>query len=67
MRDKIYAAVRRALEKAGWTISADPFYFPLDGTTVEIDLEAEKQEDKAQKIKMPHVRDNFEHNKMKWL
>lgn len=44
MRDKIHIQVIRALEKDGWTITADPFYLRLDGTTVRIDLEATKQE-----------------------
>jgi hypothetical protein len=41
-KDKIHHAVRRALEKDGWTILNDPFYIESGGVMVEIDLEAEK-------------------------
>ena len=39
MKDKIHEIVVKALKNDGWKISADPFYLPLDGTTIEIDLE----------------------------
>ena len=41
-RDKIHYAVKRALEKDGWTITADPFYMRYRGLRVDIDLEASK-------------------------
>ena len=41
-RDTIHFQVRRALEKDGWSIIADPFQLPIDGVKLEIDLEAEK-------------------------
>lgn len=41
-RDSIHYQVRRALEKDGWDIIADPFYLLVDGVKLEIDLEAEK-------------------------
>jgi hypothetical protein len=41
-RDHFHGAVRRALEKGGWTITADPYLVRFDRTTVEIDLAAEQ-------------------------
>ena len=40
--DKYHAAVRRALEKDGWTITDDPFRLTLGIRTLSIDLGAEK-------------------------
>jgi XisH protein len=40
-RDSIHFAVRRALEKDGWTITNDPFYVDSGGVMIEIDLAAE--------------------------
>ena len=40
-RDLIHFQVRRALEKEGWQITADPFYLSIDGVRLEIDLEAQ--------------------------
>lgn len=41
-RDRFHDAVRRALEKNQWTITADPYIIRLDYTAVEIDLAAEQ-------------------------
>ena len=41
-RDRFHSAVRRALEKEGWTITADPYIVTFDQTAVEIDLAAEQ-------------------------
>ena len=42
-RDLIHYHVRRALEKEGWTITADPFFLRLSSkTNMEFDLQAEK-------------------------
>ena len=41
-RDKIHTAVRNALEKDGWKITADPYFLRLKGVKLEVDLEAEK-------------------------
>ncbi len=41
-RDRFHSAVRRALEKGGWTVTADPYLVRFDRTTVEIDLAAEQ-------------------------
>jgi len=41
-RDLIHFQVRRALEKEGWRITADPFSLSIDGVRLEIDLEAQK-------------------------
>lgn len=40
-KDKIHYAVRNALIKAGWTITADPLSLLYDDTTVFVDLGAE--------------------------
>ncbi len=40
-RDKVHEAVRRALTKAGWTITADPLVLPFRGQNVYIDLAAD--------------------------
>src|SRR5215471_797830 len=40
-RDRFHGAARRALEKGGWTVTADPYLVRFDRTTVEIDLAAE--------------------------
>ena len=40
--DRYHQAVRRALEKDGWTITSDPFALPFGGRTLVIDLGAEK-------------------------
>jgi len=52
-RDRFHGAVRRALEKDGWRITADPYIVRFDRTAVEIDLAAEQllaAERAAQKI-----------------
>ncbi len=41
-RDRFHSAVRRTLEKGGWTITADPYIVTFDLTAVEIDLTAEQ-------------------------
>jgi XisH protein len=41
-RDRFHGAVRRALEKDGWRITADPYIVRFDHTAVEIDLAAEQ-------------------------
>lgn len=41
-KDLIHFKVRKALEKDGWSIIADPFRLPIDGVKLEIDLQAEK-------------------------
>jgi hypothetical protein len=41
-KDKIHNAVRRALEKDGWTITDDPLSIESGGVEIEIDLAAEK-------------------------
>jgi hypothetical protein len=39
-KDKYHNAVRSALEKAGWTITHDPYILRVDKTKLEIDLGA---------------------------
>jgi hypothetical protein len=41
-RDKYHAVVRVALEKAGWTITDDPFVINVGTTDLQIDLGAER-------------------------
>ncbi len=41
-RDKIHDAVKNALVKAGWTITADPFTIQYDDVTLQADLAAER-------------------------
>jgi len=41
-RDRFHGTVRRALEKDGWLITADPYIVRFDRTAVEIDLAAEQ-------------------------
>ncbi|MFN8444914.1 MAG: XisH family protein [Caldilineaceae bacterium] len=41
-KDKIHDAVRNALIKDGWTITADPLSLLYDNTTVFVDLGAER-------------------------
>ncbi len=41
-RDKYHNVVRLALEKAGWTITDDPFVLKVGETDLQIDLGAEK-------------------------
>ena len=41
-KDKIHRAVRKALEKDDWTITADPFSFRYKRIQVHADLEAER-------------------------
>lgn len=42
-RDLIHYHVRRALEKEGWKIAADPFFLRLSSkTSMELDLQAER-------------------------
>jgi hypothetical protein len=40
-KDKFHDAVRRGLEKEGWTITADPYALTVEGVDFEIDLAAE--------------------------
>ena len=39
-RDKYHSVVRAALEKAGWTITDDPFVINVGTTDLQIDLGA---------------------------
>ncbi len=41
-RDKYHSVVRVALEKAGWTITDDPFVINVGTTDLQIDLGAER-------------------------
>jgi XisH protein len=41
-RDKFHEAVKVALLKDGWTITADPLFFRFGGVDVYIDLAAEQ-------------------------
>jgi len=41
-RDKIHYAVRNALEKNGWTVTADPLALEFKEVKTEIDLAAER-------------------------
>jgi hypothetical protein len=41
-RDKFHDAVKIALKKDGWTITADPLFFRFGGVDVYIDLAAER-------------------------
>jgi len=41
-RDRFHEVVRAALEKAGWTITADPYEIKVDDVDFEIDLAAEQ-------------------------
>lgn len=41
-RDRWHQALRRTLEKAGWTITADPLILRLEGIDLKADLGAEK-------------------------
>jgi hypothetical protein len=41
-RDKFHEAVKIALQKDGWTITADPLFFRFGGVDVYIDLAAER-------------------------
>jgi XisH protein len=41
-RDKYHSVVRIALEKAGWTITDDPFVINVGMTDLQIDLGAER-------------------------
>lgn len=41
-RDDLHQPLRRALEKDGWTITADPLRLVLDDTVLKADLGAEK-------------------------
>lgn len=40
-RDRFHQAVRHALEKAGWIVTADPLYIQYGGVDLYIDLAAE--------------------------
>jgi XisH protein len=40
-RDLLHGVVKRALQKDGWTITADPFYLAWSGNKLYIDLAAE--------------------------
>ncbi len=42
VKDKFHEAVRTALEREGWTITADPLYLEFGGVDVFVDLAAEK-------------------------
>lgn len=41
-RDFYHQAVRRALEKEGWLITADPYYFTSGDAEFQVDLAAER-------------------------
>lgn len=41
VKDRFHDAVRTALEKDGWTITADPYELSVGGVDFEIDLAAE--------------------------
>ena len=41
-RDNYHQEVKRALEKDGWTITADPLYLKIGRFPIHIDLGAEK-------------------------
>lgn len=41
-RDRFHGIVRTALEKEGWTITADPYEIRVEGVDFEIDLAAEQ-------------------------
>lgn len=41
-RDKYHSVVRAALEKAGWTITDDPFVINVGTTDLQIDLGAQR-------------------------
>ena len=41
-RDKYHSVVRAALEKAGWTITDDPFIINVGTTDLQIDLGAQR-------------------------
>ncbi len=41
-KDKYHNAVKNALVKDGWTITADPLHIPFDETDLYIDIGAEK-------------------------
>lgn len=41
-RDRLHQALRRTLEKDGWTITADPLILVLEQTELRADLGAEK-------------------------
>ncbi len=41
-RDRFHDVVRTALEKEGWTITADPYEISIDEVDFEIDLAAEQ-------------------------
>ncbi|MBX7235048.1 MAG: XisH family protein [Caldilineales bacterium] len=42
VKDKFHDAVRTALEREGWTITADPLYLEFGGVEMFVDLAAEK-------------------------
>lgn len=42
MRDRFHEAVKRALVRDGWTITADPLLLAFGGLEMEVDLGAEK-------------------------
>lgn len=41
-KDRFHSVVRTALEKEGWTITADPYEISIDDVDFEIDLAAEQ-------------------------
>jgi hypothetical protein len=41
-RDRLHDALRRSLQKDGWTITADPFILTIEGVDLRADLAAEK-------------------------
>ena len=41
-RDKIHGAVKNALIKDGWTITADPFVIKFEDADLEADMAAER-------------------------
>jgi hypothetical protein len=42
VKDRFHAVVRTALEKEGWTITADPYEINVDDVDFEIDLAADR-------------------------
>ena len=41
-KDRFHYIVRKALEKEGWSITADPYDISIDGVDFEIDLAADR-------------------------
>lgn len=41
-RDKLHETVKRALQRAGWTVTHDPYSISFEGDQLFIDLAAEQ-------------------------